>query len=45
VADGGPFPARPLSVISGERGRLEGIGGLMGTVPCTFSKTVPVARS
>ena len=44
MADGGSFLARPLSVVSGERGRLEGIGGQMGTVPCRFSKKVPVAR-
>ena len=34
---GGSFLARPLSVISGQRGKLEGIGGIMGTVPCSFS--------
>ena len=38
------FLARPLSVVSGERGILEGIGGHMGTVPCRFSTKVPVVR-
>ena len=32
MADGGSFLARPLRVVSDERGILEGIGGHMGTV-------------
>ena len=44
MADGGSFLARPLSIVSGEPGILESIGGHMGTVVSGFRKKVPVAH-